>query len=196
MSLGTVSVFSAIALALDIISCFFSFIVMGFYAYVISGYFGNSPWFVDLGLSFALICFLVLLATSILGCIGCGRQKKNIAIHGTKFGLDAFAWVLTLISAAINTSKSDQNLNIGNGYQLTTSLDTYLNACDYNGFDEACAWSVGIVLLWTTFCLLVISLILHGLAIIGVRNHKDQNVPQQDTAVGIPVAKETTAQEV
>lgn len=187
--MGTVKVFSAIALALDIISCFFSFIVMGFYAYVISGYFGDSPWFVDLGLSFALICFLVLLATSILGCIGCGRQKGNLAIHGTKFGLDAFAWVLTLISAAINTSKTDQSLNFGNGYQFTTSLDTYLNTCDYDGFDESCAWSVGIVLLWTTFCLLVVSLILHGMAIAGVRNDKAQDASQDIPTVEIPAAK-------
>lgn len=174
MGLGTAKVFSSIALALDTISCFFSLVVTGFFAYVISNFIGNSPWFVDLGVSFAIICFLILLATSILGCMTSCGKPSSIGLHGTKFGLDLFAWLLTLISAAINTNKTDNKSTIGGQYEVSTNLGTYLDTCgSIVGFNIYCAWSVGIVLLWCVFCLLFVNMILHVLAILQVKNHSN-----------------------
>ncbi|KAI8113766.1 hypothetical protein M9435_003758 [Picochlorum sp. BPE23] len=174
MALGTAKVFSSIALAIDIISCFFSLVVTGFFAYVISNYFGDSPWFIDLGVAFAIVCFLILLATSILGCMTSCGKPSSIGLHGTKFGLDLFAWLLTLISVAINTNKTEQKVYFGGQYEGSTDLGTFLDSCDsVYGFNEACAWSVGIVLLWCVFCLLFVNMILHALAILHVRNHSN-----------------------
>lgn len=160
---GATAVFSGIALALDCISCFFSLVVTGFFAYTITDVFGNAPWYIDLGVAFAVVCFLVLLATSILGCTTCccAPVGKTQVLYLTKAGLDAFACVLTLISAAINTGESP------------FSLGNYLDTCNsWDGFNGACSFGVGIVLLWTTFCLLVISCVLHGLASVGARPSK------------------------
>lgn len=175
MGLGTAQVFSAVALAIDIICCFFSLVVTGFFAYIISDYFGDSPWFIDLGVSFAVVCFVVLLAASILGCMtSCGKQS-SLGLHGTKIGLDLFAWLLTLISAAINTDKTEQSVVFQGQFAGSTNLGTFLDTCNsVYGFNDTCAWSVGIVLLWCIFALLFVNIVLHALAILNVRNHKKE----------------------
>lgn len=156
---GPVTVFSGLALAIDIIVCFFSLVITGFFAYTISDTFDGSPWYLDLGIAFAVVCFLLLLATSILGCMTCCGKSQVRSLHLTKLGLDAFAWVLTLISAACNTAEP------------LTSLGTFLDTCnDWYGFNSTCSFGVGVVLLWTNFCLLILSMVLHGFASKCVKN--------------------------
>ena len=167
---GQVAVFSGIGLAIDIIACFFSLVVTGFFAYPISDLVGASPWYLDLGIAFAVVCFLVLLASSILGCMtSCGKGQVR-SLHNTKLGLDAFAWLLTLIAAACNTAKSK------------ASLGDLLDTCDdWYGFNILCSFGVGIVLLWTNFCLLIISMVLHGFASKSVKN-----TPPKEPAATVP----------
>lgn len=150
---GPVAIFSGIALGIDILACFFFLLITGFFAYPISEMYGESPWFLDLGIAFAVICFLLLLATSILGCMtSCGKGHVR-SLHLTKVGLDAFAWVLTLISAACNTAKPE------------ASLSEILDTCDaWYGFNSGCSFGVAVALLWTNFCLLIVSVVLHGFA--------------------------------
>ena len=78
-----------------------------------------------------------------------------------------------LIAAAICQSKIDGS---------PVSLQDFLNTCDID-FEVPCAFGCGVVFLWTCFCLLFVTSILHILSVKDVKNSNKKDSSEQQINV-------------